>query len=239
MPFPPVKTEDIYEESNMLLLTKSLFFQDTTRIPGSRCAPSFRRVEPRFFGYVYRCVDADDITFMFENGIFPIKCNLETGVYIVRRYQSYAKSGHVLTDVSTPLNLLNTPNFYTYICYYQARYLYPSWRNHTFLIDIRELGGIVHKTPSWSPEYKNLNSRAFDGFPITKKIFDVVITYPVSASKIVGVIKELPSPNLSQHSEQLKLYVNPNYTGGMEGAMAVAASFNGESFYGESQWEVV
>ena len=71
-------------------------------------------------------------------------------------------------------------------------------------------------------------------------LFDVVIMYPVSKSRIVGVIKGFPSIEaISQHSQQLKLYVNPNYTGGMEGAMAVAASFNGESFYGESEWEMV
>ena len=63
--------------------------------------------------------------------------------------------------------------------------------------------------------------------------------YPLSKSRIVGVIKTFPLPQESLHPKQLKLYVNPNYTGGMEGAMAVAASFNGERFYGEREWEVV
>ena len=236
MPYPRVEPEDIFKESNMLLLTKSLFFQNTTKIACSYRADSIRRVEPRFFGYVYRCVADDQIPFMFANGIFPIKCNIETGKYEFSRQKFNITYGTKLLKISTPVNLPRKQCLDTYICYYQARCIHPSF-SLTCLIDIRELGGIV-RSESEVPKL-DIDYKAFARFSITKKIFDVVIMYPVSKSRIVGVIKGFPSSNISQHSQQLKLYVNPNYTGGMEGAMAVAASFNGESFYGESEWEMV
>ena len=242
MPRSRVEPEDIFKESNMLLLTKSLFFQDTTRIAGSHFAKSIRRVEPRFFGYVYRCVDEEDVPYLFANGIFPNLYNLESGRYRndtgtgTRGLKSGIEYyGIVLRDISTPLNLETTPCIDTYICHYQARRSHPSF-SLACLLDIRELGGIVHSEP-WLRRYTD--DEVFDRFPITKKIDEVLVMYPVSESRIVGVIKDFPFSNISQHSQQLKLYVNPNYTGGMEGAMAVAASFNGESFYGESEWEMV
>ena len=238
MPRSRVEPKDIFKESNMLLLTKSLFFQNTTRIAGSYRAESIQRVEPRFFGYVYRCVDEEDIPYLFANGIFPCLCNLESGRYdkgTSTRLNSDIEYGIVLRDISTPLNLETTAYIDTYISYHQARCSHPSF-SLACLLDIMELGGIVHNEPRLR---HYIDDEMSGRFFITEEFYDVLITYPVSESRIVGVIKGFPSSNISQHSQQLKLYVNPNYTGGMEGAMAVAASFNGESFYGESEWEMV
>ncbi|UYM18640.1 hypothetical protein [Endozoicomonas euniceicola] len=229
MPHSRVNLKDIYEESNRLLLTKRPFFQNTNRIEGSHVDPMSRGGESRFFGYVYMFTGRElYVPYVFENGIAPVMYDMGSGAPPPNNNRICGKNyGIRLTSLSNRLSTCPdmSGSLLTHICYYQIPSDQPI-TNLAFLMDIRELGGIVHREPP---------VRYYDG----EEIFDVVVTYPVSKSRIVGVIKYFPSSNTSQHSQQLKLYVNPNYTGGMEGAMAVAASFNGERFYGESEWEMV
>ncbi|UYM18639.1 hypothetical protein [Endozoicomonas euniceicola] len=239
MPDPRLKAKDIFTESNRLLLTRSPFFQDTTKIEGARFATSIREGRRLFYGYVYyRSVSDKEVPYLFENGISTAMYDVGSGKCVSDEKKVPGKTyGYPLTDVSTLVNLRRVPWFETYVCHYQARCVDPD-SSSVCLIDIRELGGVV-RSELWSgktmrdyinnlPHYL-MDDEAFARFPISEKILGVVIMYPVSKSRIVGVIKTFPFSNRSLHSQKLKLYVNPNYTGGMEGARAVAASFNRES----------
>ena len=246
MPDPRIKVKDIFKESNRLLLTKSLLFQDTTKIEGSYFTNEIQRGLRRFFGYVYRYTrDDNDVPYVFENGLSTAEYDIESGEPTSYGFHRHGKTyGFRLTDLSTLTDLKG--GIVTHICCYQtlcSQLICSS----VYLIDIRELGGIVRREP-WiryddaivpqsnipACPHDDIDGQAFVRFPVNEEVFDVVIMYPVSKSRIVGVIKTFPLSKRSLHSQQLKLYVNPNYTGGMEGAMAVAASFNGES-----EWEMV
>ena len=228
MPDPGIKEKDIFKESNMLHLTKSLFFQDTTRIEGSYFTPSIRKGERRFFGYVYMCVIDKDVPYLFENGISPIMCNIESGEYPLFGGVSVSGKtyGFALTNLSIPANLRKVPCLVTYTCFRQACRSYPAYS--VCLIDIRELGGIFHSEP-WNERYSGTIGQRNNIYAFTREVFDIAIAYPVSRSRVVGVIKPLPLLSSSLHAQRLKLYVNPKYAGGMKGARAVVASFNGES----------
>ena len=229
MPDPRVEPEDIFKESNMLLLTKSLFFQNTNRIEGSHVDSMIRRGERRFFGYVYMFTRRKRyVPYAFENGIPPVQYDIESDGGSSDDFPIPGKTyGIRLTDLSNRLSTRPDTggSLLTRICFYQIPSGQPR-SNLAFLMDIRELGGNVRLKPTIRDSYGD-------------EIFDVLVTYPVSKSRIVGVIETFLRSNGSLDSQKLKLYVNPEYTGGMEGAMAVAASFNGESFYGESEWEMV
>ncbi|MCW7552479.1 hypothetical protein NX722_07435 [Endozoicomonas gorgoniicola] len=249
MPDSLIKLKDFFKESNMLLLTKSLFFQDTTKIAETSYADSVRRGHKRLFGYVYMSVDENDIPATLKEGMSPAMCNVESGVYptLLDVILCNTPLGFKLTNLSTPVDPETIKCFATYICYYQARCSNPL-ASSVCLIDIRDLGGIIRSKPpvryfrdAIVPEsdvhafpHHDIDDQTFVRFPSTQKIFDVAITYPLSGSRIVGVIKTFPFSNRSLNSRKLKLYVNPGYAGGMEGARAVAASFNGES-----EWEMV
>ena len=176
MPCPRVEPKDIFKESNVLLLTKSRFFQNTTKIVGSYCADSIQRVEPRFFGYVYRCVADDQLPIMFANGIFPVQRNIETGedAHLQDSDKTY---GCLLMDISTPVDLTvpSVASLDTYVCYHQACCIHPFF-NLTCLLDIRELGGIVRSQSQ--RQKRKLKYKAFAGFSITQKIFDVTHYVP-------------------------------------------------------------
>ncbi|MCW7553847.1 hypothetical protein NX722_14675 [Endozoicomonas gorgoniicola] len=254
MPDSRLNAKDIFKESNMLLLTKSQFFQDTTKIKDSILESSIRRVGRRFFGYVYKSVLDEDVPYLFENGISPVMHAVESGLYYSPGEGGYHSRvekvpgktyGYPLTDLSTVENLRSAPCLVTYVCLFQAccSCHLISKSVSMCLLDIRELGGTVRDEP-WVSDTILHNIRAFSDldmdhqafarFTIDKDIFDVAITYPVSKSRIVGVIKGFPQSNRSLHPQRFKLYVNPEYAGGMEGARAVAESFNGGS-----EWEMI
>ncbi|MCW7551206.1 hypothetical protein NX722_00740 [Endozoicomonas gorgoniicola] len=218
MPDTRIKLKDIFKESNMLLLTKSMFFQNTARIESSSYMPSIRRGKSRFFGYVYKFEWREHyVPYVFENGLTPTECDIESGAPPGDKRIRGKTYGTRLTDLST---LSMGEGIDTHICFYLPPFNQPP-SSLAFLIDIRELGGIV---------LRKLPVRYYNG----AELFNVIINYPVSKSRIVGVIRTLLESSGQLIPQQLELYVNPNYTGGMEGARAVAAYFNGES-----EWLVV
>ena len=246
------KKKDIFREDNMLLLTKNILFQDTTRIEGARTVASIREGEQRFHGYVYIAARWGlPVPNVFNNGIHPVHYECDTGLRIMF-YKDTAQYdvGIPLTDLSARANL--NGGIITYTCYLQACY-----SDHTasevYLIDARELGGIIRTKPP--PRYNNKGTlfstgdkpalpymHAYDSVFFsscaTGRIYDVVIMHPISNSRIVGVIKGHPlSSSLSfrpQALSQLKLYVNAEYAGGMDSARKVVESFNGGR-----EWEIV
>ena len=239
MPDSRLKVEDIFKEDNMLLLNSNLPLQDATRIEGSYFMPCIRRVESRFFGYVYRCVLDEEVPYLFENGISPLMCDIESGEYPLFRIKVPGKTyGYALTDLSTLENLRSAPCLVTYICFYQAFsscYVMPELVS-VCLMDIRELGGIARREPRSGDTirgtihvFSHHDMNDYASYTTSSGIFDVLIMYPVSKSRIVGVIKNFPESDGLLDSQGFKLYVNPEYAGGMEGARAVAAILNGES----------
>ena len=235
------KRKDIFREDNMLLLTKSILFQDTTRIEGAHIDPSVREGEQRFYGYVYIAARWGlPVSNVFNSGIHPAHYECGTGQRInFYKDPTQYDVGIPLTDLSTRANL--NGGIITYTCYLQA-----CCSNHTatevYLIDASELGGIIRAKPPprynsegtlFSPGDKpalphmHVYDSIFLGSCATRRIYDVVIMYPVSSSRIVGVIKAHSLSSRWQALSQLKLYVNAGYAGGMDGARTVAESFNG------------
>lgn len=215
---------EVFSEDNKLLLTKPLFFQNTTLVDDARLEPSAHgQGEQRFYGYVYRLDSHVSPPEAFSNGFFP----------------NHLKSGGELSSWPRhrePVQLRG--GIITYVCFYAALCSAPH-ENEAYLIDARDLGGIVRPSPPGFRYNARLNQMAespwdlpykdtlLDLFPITKKIFDVVIMYPIENTKVVGVIKAPFMTNRSLSATRLELYVNPEYAGGLEGAKAVAESFNG------------
>ena len=223
---------EIFSDENTLLLTKPLLFQNTTLIDGARLEPVNSSVpyEQRFYGYVFR-VDELGILDVFSKGFSP-------------RYIEWYGRG--LRDLALPRHPgALSGAIDTYVCYSAARESKAWMDKHAYLIDAREVGGVVE--PYYRPripfgrgeEYyisigASKYNQACDHFPIAKKVHKVKIMSLTPSDKIIGAATVSPITSNSIWAPKLKLHVNPDYEGGMDGARAVAGLFNGEA-----EWQMI
>ncbi|MET4696031.1 hypothetical protein [Endozoicomonas lisbonensis] len=215
---------EIFSDRNTILLTKPLLFQNTTLIDEAILSTPDSSGERRFYGFTFR-PDESDIPDTFSKGFFP-------------KYIQWVDGG--MRDMSLPKDCAfqGSGTIESYVCHYAA--IQCGLYSNIYLIDIRAFGGIV-RAPNLrsslrrgmvNPRYDGYQSGdgAFRQFPITKEVYRLETLNPVPGEKVVGVVtvaSPLFSPGGRTPAERLKLHVNPDYEGKMDGARAVAERFNG------------
>ena len=213
----------LVSEANTLLLTKSLFFQNTTLLTGARQTAPGSRGENRFYGYAFKPDDLN-ISDAFSKGFFP--------TYI-------DKPSSEMRDMSVPRsrNISGEVVIKSYICHYAA--CQSRLFCNIYLVDLRELGGIVrgpstprfetnpHIVPSYNDGYRS-GDWAFKYFPFTRQLYRLETLAPVPGEAVIGMVT-CSSPSSRSPASRLKLHVNPEYKEGMEGVRGIVDLFNGES----------
>ncbi|UYM14859.1 hypothetical protein [Endozoicomonas euniceicola] len=211
----------LVSESNTLLLTKPIFFQNTTLLEGT--APESRDGRGRrFYGYAF-LPDDQDILDAFSKGFYP-------------KYLEWFP--RELTDASTPRRFGGSSTIQSYICHYAA-YQNSTHRN-IYLVDLRELGGIVKGAPNPPfPTHRNVRPAYYDGyrhgdlaferFPFTREYHRLETLAPVPGEAVIGMVTCFTSRLYILPVAKLKLHINPDYRQGLEGVRAIVDLFNGES----------
>ncbi|MCW7551140.1 hypothetical protein NX722_00390 [Endozoicomonas gorgoniicola] len=212
---------NLVSEANTLLLTKPLFFQNTTLLTGARQTAPGRRGENRFYGYAFKPDDLD-ISDAFSKGFFP-------------RYLDGPSREMRDMMVPRPRNLSGEVVIQSYICHYAAcqSYLFCN----IYLVDLREVGGIVRGPsnprfathPSVMPADRDgyrSGDGAFEYFPFTRQLYRLETLAPVPGEAVIGMVT---CSTTRSPVSRLKLHVNPGYKEGLEGTRDIVDLFNGES----------
>ena len=209
----------LVSESNTLLLTKPIFFQNTTLLEGTVTTAPDSRGERRHYGYAF-LPDDQNILDAFSKGFYPK--HLE---WLPRE----------LTEVSTSRRICGDATIQSYICHFAACQN-TAWRN-MYLVDLRELGGIVkrasnppfptarHVRPAYYDGYRH-GDLAFERYPFTREFHRLETLAPVPGEAVIGMVT---CSNYSVPMFRIKLHINPDYRQGAEGVRTIADLFNGEN----------
>ena len=208
------KIREASSEENTFFLTNRSLFQNTTLIAGSSFSAPDNRGVRHFHGYTF-LPDSQSVPDTFSKGFSPEP---------IRGKPMYS-------SVSSSHNIIS------YVCHYAAHRSSRGKRpfNNIYLIDIRDVGGIVRVPTANSLSQRDGYEKydcAFVYFPITRQVYRVETSNTVSGKRVVGVVGDLGDFYTGQVS-RLQLYVNKNYMEGMRWVKNVVDLFNGDG------WEVI
>ena len=220
--FEFINSPGIYAEENVLVLSNPNTFQNTTLVTGAEYIPAVTSVEyganHYFSGYVFRG-DSRFPTQIFEEG-FTLQYPL------VSMDQARIMAG-------AARGITGSEGVSTSVCVQAASHYRrpPGFRNMeigcVYLIDAVNFRGYAIPTP-------RPNNIVVPIFPILRQIYEVNFIHSIPNTSIIGVVwpDDAPEPKFYGAVEwftlprQLKLAVNPEYEGGMEGALGVVERFN-------------
>ncbi|MCW7553116.1 hypothetical protein NX722_10810 [Endozoicomonas gorgoniicola] len=199
-------------------MTKSILFQNTTLLEGTTITAPDSKGERRFYGYAF-LPDDQDILDVFSKGFYP------------RHLECYPRE---LTEVSTSRRIRGVATIQSYICHYAAyQYIYQriTSGNEIYLVDLREVGGIVKRasTPAFCCHGYRQGDSAFQLFPFTREYHRLETLAPVPGEAVIGMVTSFKVRTYFAPLTKLKLHINPGYRQGVEGVRAIADLFNGES----------
>ncbi|MCF1429949.1 MAG: hypothetical protein LPD71_02560 [Shewanella sp.] len=213
-PYNPLHNQDLYLESNQLRLTKPDTFQNTSNVPGTRLirpGPS-SNANGYFHGYVFRG-DSRSPRFIFTRGFL--------------NQDDLLNESQINRVIGAEGGVTRTTGISTTVCA-QVASTYTNWyfvSGYVYLIDAVNMGGFAIPTP-------RVNHYLVRQFPILRSLYEVNYMHSIPHTSIVGVVwpAHHRAPETSrrwiEHPIELKLAVNPEYEGGMEGAKDVVAKFN-------------
>ena len=208
----------LYDKDNILLLTNSSKFQNTTLVLGASYIPAVTSVahgaKDYFSGYVFR------------GDRRPAEIVLKEGFLLQHPFVSENQLPRMAGAVR---GITWSEGISTSICAQAAA----QYRNlghdnlavgYVYLIDAVHLSGFA--IPSPCPDHP-LARR----FPVLVPLYEVNFMHGIPNTSIVGAV--WPKALDDEHSQpwpdnpgKLSLAVNPEYEGGMEGAKAVVKRFN-------------
>ena len=190
------------------LLTAPVYYEDTTRVKGSRVVINSNLMrEERFYGYTFR-TDRLLRDHVFCKGFTPEllqKTSIEMRDLTVPRFNDRPDSSVVQSFFSYNV----AAHGYGEVC---------RCSENMYLLDLTEYGGIIRRL-------KHLNDR-LKGVPLVPaELFTVETAHPIPGSMVVGRLKPIPEHSYN-HPRRLTLQANPLYTGGVGGVQEVVNLFN-------------
>ncbi len=210
--------KNLYSPNNVLELTDPATFQDTTKVRGACFRPavdSHEYARGYFSGYVFRG-DSRPITIVLKNG-FEVQTPLTS-------MDQLPKVAGAIGGITDSLGVSTT------VCAqvastYRSDQLTSIITGLAYLIDAVNFAGFAIPSPR--------NKHPFvSEFPILAALYEANFAHSIPNTSIVGAVwpgdraQPVAGKPWPCYPKTLRLAVNPEYEGGMEGAKDVVALFN-------------